>query len=255
VGYFQWAPLRNQPSPLSPRPDRVVQNRSSVQKKKARPPRPPPSAAGPRAPGSTGGGSHRRRRHADLDRRCHDPLATPPSTAAATPASSGASFDPTRSAALTCAGASHRQRKGCRPAPLKRRRLPSAPSADRRRAPMEGNGFDPRSHEESSYAGANSKSSQPPPTGPVHGRAAPTALDLNLRAPGEGFPAPGQYQNILQGDDFELFDGSGRYSGLPPLRAPRSIGVPDQRVEGWDGRASRTTQSACHLNFGQSEQC
>ncbi|CAL4909936.1 unnamed protein product [Urochloa decumbens] len=67
-------------------------------------------------------------------------------------------------------------------------------------------------------------------------------FDLNSQAADE-FPHLDEYGAFLQG------------RGLPPqppLRAPRSLGVPNQRAGSDFGWAGRAPQSARHLNFGAS---
>jgi hypothetical protein len=77
-------------------------------------------------------------------------------------------------------------------------------------------------------------------------------LDLNSQAlPGEEFPHLHDYGAYLQGDG-EAQDGRGRGSGLPPCRATRSLGVPNQRAGGGVGWAAKSEPRARQLNFGVS---
>jgi hypothetical protein len=79
------------------------------------------------------------------------------------------------------------------------------------------------------------------------------AFDLNSQA-ADGFPNIGEYGALLQGDADQPL-GRSRSSGLPPqppLRAPRSLGVPNQRARGGSGWGGRAPQSVRHLNFGAS---
>ncbi|BAS85632.1 Os03g0665301 [Oryza sativa Japonica Group] len=91
---------------------------------------------------------------------------------------------------------------------------------------MEGGGFDFFSEDPNPSVWP----SQPSATGPGHApppRAGVDALDLNSQvAPGEDFPHLHDYGSYLQGDGE---DGArrGRGFGLPPTRAPRTLGVPN----------------------------
>jgi hypothetical protein len=79
------------------------------------------------------------------------------------------------------------------------------------------------------------------------------AFDLNSQAT-DDFPNIGEYGALLQGDTYQPL-GRSRSSGLPPqppLRAPRSLGVPNQRARGGSGWGVPAPQSALHLNFGAS---
>ncbi|RLM80128.1 hypothetical protein C2845_PM12G15620 [Panicum miliaceum] len=119
---------------------------------------------------------------------------------------------------------------------------------------MEGGGFDLFSQETLS-ADSNIWPSQPSATGPAHAPAPCVgldSLDLNSQAPqGEEFPHLHDYGVYLRGDD-EEGAGRDRGSGLLPPRAPRSLGVPNQRVGGGAGWAARGALRARQLNFGAS---
>ncbi|RLN30898.1 hypothetical protein C2845_PM05G16830 [Panicum miliaceum] len=119
---------------------------------------------------------------------------------------------------------------------------------------MEGGGFDLFSQETMS-SGGKVWPSQPSATGPAHTpapRASLDSLDLNSQAPqGKEFPHLHDYGAYLQGDG-EKRAGRGRGSGLLPPRAPRSLGVSNQRAGGGFGWAARGALRAHQLNFGAS---
>ncbi|RLN40694.1 hypothetical protein C2845_PM01G04820 [Panicum miliaceum] len=120
---------------------------------------------------------------------------------------------------------------------------------------MEGGGFDLFSQEPLS-AGSNVWPSQPLATDPAHApapRAGLDSLDLNSQVPqGEEFLHLHDYDAYLRGNNMEGA-GSGRGSSLFPPRAPRSLGVPDQRAGGRAGWAARgAALHARQLNFSAS---
>ncbi|BAT17256.1 Os12g0501801 [Oryza sativa Japonica Group] len=93
---------------------------------------------------------------------------------------------------------------------------------------MDPNGFDFFSQDPISSAAGNIWPSQPSASGPSHGsvpRTGVDTLDLNTQASsGQEFPHLHEYSAFLQGGG-EEGAGHGRGSGLPPIRAPRSLGV------------------------------
>ncbi|RLN40809.1 hypothetical protein C2845_PM01G14200 [Panicum miliaceum] len=120
---------------------------------------------------------------------------------------------------------------------------------------MEGGCFDLFSQEPLS-AGSNVWPSQPSATGPAHApapRAGLDSLDLNSQMPqGEEFPHLHDYDTYLRGNS-EEGAGRSRGSGLLPPRAPRSLGVPNQRAGGGASWAARgAALHAPQLNFGAS---
>ncbi|BAS73828.1 Os01g0693600 [Oryza sativa Japonica Group] len=115
---------------------------------------------------------------------------------------------------------------------------------------MDPNGFDFFSQDPISSAAGNIWSSQPSASGPSHGsvpRAGVDTLDLNTQAAsGQEFPHLHEYGAFLQGGG-EEGAGRGRGSGLPPIRAPRSLGV---RAGRGGAGPSRAAPRARQLNFG-----
>jgi len=77
-------------------------------------------------------------------------------------------------------------------------------------------------------------------------------LDLNSQVQAaEGFPHMQEYGAYLRGDDDAAL-GRRHVSGPHPPRAPRSLGVPNQRAGRGAGLAARGPLSARQLNFGAS---
>lgn len=115
---------------------------------------------------------------------------------------------------------------------------------------MDPNGFDFFSQDPISSAAGNIWSLQPSASGPSHGsvpRAGVDTLDLNTQAAsGQEFPHLHEYGAFLQGGG-EEGAGRGRGSGLPPIRAPCSLGV---RAGRGGAEPSRGAPRARQLNFG-----
>ncbi|XP_039808149.1 spidroin-1-like isoform X4 [Panicum virgatum] len=77
-------------------------------------------------------------------------------------------------------------------------------------------------------------------------------LDVNSQVQvAEGFPHMQEYGTYLRGDDNAAL-GRGHVSEPHPPRAPRSLGVPNQRAGRGAGLVARGPLSARHLNFGVS---